>query len=145
MKSLIAGLVLAAGVGAGLAPSAQAMPVTGPGASALYHGGISIGFSTGGGGYYSRPYQVFEGYRYETRTVWSGYYDVYGNPVWTTQTVQIPVYRTVYPSYGGPSFRIGGTSVHHFGPGMDSASTITEWDVPHRFAAEGSWGRRHRS
>ncbi len=24
--------------------------------------------------------------------------------------------------------------------GMDSASTITEWDAPHRFAAEGSWG-----
>lgn len=36
--------------------------------------------------------------------------------------------------------RLGGTVTHHFGGGMDSDSTITEWDAPHRFAAEGSWG-----
>jgi uncharacterized protein YndB with AHSA1/START domain len=36
--------------------------------------------------------------------------------------------------------RIGGTVTHHFGGGMDSDSTITEWDAPHRFAADGSWG-----
>ena len=36
--------------------------------------------------------------------------------------------------------RIGGTVTHHFGGGMDSDSTITEWDAPHRFTAEGSWG-----
>lgn len=36
--------------------------------------------------------------------------------------------------------RVGGTATHHFGGGMDSVSTITEWDAPHRFAAEGSWG-----
>ena len=36
--------------------------------------------------------------------------------------------------------RLGGTVTHHFGGGMDSASTITEWDAPRRFAAEGSWG-----
>src|SRR5580700_4112561 len=36
--------------------------------------------------------------------------------------------------------RIGGTVTSHFGGGMDSVKTITEWDAPHRFAAEGSWG-----
>ena len=33
--------------------------------------------------------------------------------------------------------RVGGKVVVHFGPGMDSASTVKEWDPPHRFAAEG--------
>lgn len=32
--------------------------------------------------------------------------------------------------------RVGGTMTRHFGPGMDSAATITEWDPPHRYAAE---------
>jgi uncharacterized protein YndB with AHSA1/START domain len=36
--------------------------------------------------------------------------------------------------------RVGGTVTTHFGGGMDSVKTITEWDAPHRFAAEGSWG-----
>ena len=36
--------------------------------------------------------------------------------------------------------RVGGTVTPHFGGGMDSVSTITEWDAPHRFVAEGSWG-----
>jgi uncharacterized protein YndB with AHSA1/START domain len=36
--------------------------------------------------------------------------------------------------------RIGGTETTHFGAGMDSVSTITEWDAPHRFVKEGSWG-----
>jgi len=36
--------------------------------------------------------------------------------------------------------RVGGTVTSHFGGGMDSDSTITEWDAPHRFVAEGSWG-----
>ena len=36
--------------------------------------------------------------------------------------------------------RIGGTVTNHFGGGMDSDSTITEWDPPHRFTEEGSWG-----
>ena len=36
--------------------------------------------------------------------------------------------------------RIGGAVTSHFGGGMDSVKTITEWDAPHRFAAEGSWG-----
>ena len=36
--------------------------------------------------------------------------------------------------------RIGGTETTHFGGGMDSVSTITEWDPPHRFTKEGSWG-----
>ena len=29
--------------------------------------------------------------------------------------------------------RIGGTVTSHFGGGMDSVATITEWDPPHRF------------
>lgn len=33
--------------------------------------------------------------------------------------------------------RAGGVTVSHFGPGMDSAATITAWEPPHRFAAEG--------
>lgn len=33
-----------------------------------------------------------------------------------------------------------GTVTTHFGGGMDSVKTITDWDAPHRFAAEGSWG-----
>src|SRR3981189_1935859 len=36
--------------------------------------------------------------------------------------------------------RIGGTVTSHFGGGMDSVKTITEWDPPHRFTKEGSWG-----
>ena len=36
--------------------------------------------------------------------------------------------------------RVGGTITNHFGGGMDSAATITEWDAPHRFAEEDSWG-----
>jgi uncharacterized protein YndB with AHSA1/START domain len=28
-------------------------------------------------------------------------------------------------------------AVSHFGPGMDSVATVTAWDPPHRFAAEG--------
>src|SRR4051794_34269627 len=37
--------------------------------------------------------------------------------------------------------RVGGTVTSHFGAGMDSVATITEWDAPHRFAAESSWGQ----
>ncbi len=36
--------------------------------------------------------------------------------------------------------RVGGTEVTHFGGGMDSVSTITEWDAPRRYVKEGSWG-----
>src|SRR4029450_7893173 len=36
--------------------------------------------------------------------------------------------------------RVGGTETSHFGGGMDPVSTITEWDPPHRFVKEGSWG-----
>jgi uncharacterized protein YndB with AHSA1/START domain len=36
--------------------------------------------------------------------------------------------------------RVGGAVTTHFGGGMDSVKTITEWDAPHRFTAEGSWG-----
>lgn len=36
--------------------------------------------------------------------------------------------------------RVGGTVTSHFGGGMDSVATVTEWNPPHRFAAEGSWG-----
>jgi len=36
--------------------------------------------------------------------------------------------------------RVGGTVTSHFGGGMDSVATITEWDAPHRFVKEGSWG-----
>jgi uncharacterized protein YndB with AHSA1/START domain len=36
--------------------------------------------------------------------------------------------------------RVGGAVTSHFGGGMDSVSTITEWDAPHRFVKEGSWG-----
>ena len=32
---------------------------------------------------------------------------------------------------------VGGKVTNHFGPGMDSASTITAWDAPRRFADEG--------
>jgi uncharacterized protein YndB with AHSA1/START domain len=32
--------------------------------------------------------------------------------------------------------RVGGDVVCNFGPGMDSLSTITAWDPPHRFVAE---------
>ena len=33
--------------------------------------------------------------------------------------------------------RVGGEVVSNFGPGMDAAATITAWDAPRRFAAEG--------
>jgi uncharacterized protein YndB with AHSA1/START domain len=36
--------------------------------------------------------------------------------------------------------RVGGTVTSHFGGGMDAVATITEWDAPHRFTAEGKWG-----
>ena len=36
--------------------------------------------------------------------------------------------------------RVGGAETTHFGGGMDSVATITEWDAPHRFVKEGSWG-----
>jgi uncharacterized protein YndB with AHSA1/START domain len=36
--------------------------------------------------------------------------------------------------------RIGGAITTHFGGGMDSVGTITQWDPPHRFTKEGSWG-----
>ena len=36
--------------------------------------------------------------------------------------------------------RIGGTVTNHFGGGIDSESTITEWDAPRRFTKEGDWG-----
>lgn len=32
--------------------------------------------------------------------------------------------------------RVGGAVTCHFGPGMDSLSTITTWEPPHRFVAE---------
>jgi uncharacterized protein YndB with AHSA1/START domain len=34
--------------------------------------------------------------------------------------------------------RVGGEIVASFGPGMDSTSTITSWNPPHSFSAEGS-------
>jgi uncharacterized protein YndB with AHSA1/START domain len=34
----------------------------------------------------------------------------------------------------------GGTIVLNFGPGMDSVATVTAWDPPHRFSAEGAPG-----
>ncbi|HZH97675.1 MAG TPA: SRPBCC domain-containing protein, partial [Fimbriimonadaceae bacterium] len=34
--------------------------------------------------------------------------------------------------------RVGGKVVASFGPGMDSTSTITSWNPPHSFSAEGS-------
>jgi uncharacterized protein YndB with AHSA1/START domain len=33
--------------------------------------------------------------------------------------------------------RVGGRIVSHFGPGMDSTATVTAWEPPHRFTAEG--------
>jgi uncharacterized protein YndB with AHSA1/START domain len=36
--------------------------------------------------------------------------------------------------------RVGGAVTTHFGPGMDSVATITEWNPPHRYVKEGSWG-----
>src|SRR5579862_8302849 len=36
--------------------------------------------------------------------------------------------------------REGGQVVCNFGPGMDSSSTITAWEPPKRFAAEGDMG-----
>lgn len=36
--------------------------------------------------------------------------------------------------------RAGGQVVCTFGPGMDSPATITTWDAPHRFVAEGDMG-----
>jgi uncharacterized protein YndB with AHSA1/START domain len=32
--------------------------------------------------------------------------------------------------------RVGGVTTSHFGPGMDSVATVTEWNPPHRFVAE---------
>jgi uncharacterized protein YndB with AHSA1/START domain len=32
--------------------------------------------------------------------------------------------------------RAGGVTTSHFGPGMDSHATITDWDPPHRFVAD---------
>lgn len=32
--------------------------------------------------------------------------------------------------------RVGGVTTSNFGPGMESLSTITEWEPPHRFVAE---------
>src|SRR5688500_5892750 len=31
--------------------------------------------------------------------------------------------------------RVGGSTVCHFGPGMDSVASITEWNPPHRYIA----------
>ncbi len=36
--------------------------------------------------------------------------------------------------------RAGGQVVSNFGPGMDCPATITTWDAPHRFVAEGTMG-----
>src|SRR5262249_45585400 len=36
--------------------------------------------------------------------------------------------------------RAGGQVVSNFGPGMDAPSTITLWEAPKRFVAEGSMG-----
>jgi uncharacterized protein YndB with AHSA1/START domain len=36
--------------------------------------------------------------------------------------------------------KLGGKIICHFGPGMDSTSTITSWEPPVRFAAEDKWG-----
>jgi uncharacterized protein YndB with AHSA1/START domain len=36
--------------------------------------------------------------------------------------------------------RVGGAETTHFGGGMDSTSTITDWNPPHRFSTDGSWG-----
>jgi uncharacterized protein YndB with AHSA1/START domain len=36
--------------------------------------------------------------------------------------------------------RVGGTYTSHFGAGMDSVATVTEWDAPHRFVKEDSFG-----
>src|SRR4051812_48392100 len=36
--------------------------------------------------------------------------------------------------------RVGGAVVASFGPGMDSEATITTWEPPHRFVAEGRLG-----
>lgn len=36
--------------------------------------------------------------------------------------------------------RAGGTVTSHFGGGMDAQARITEWEAPHRFAAENTWG-----
>jgi uncharacterized protein YndB with AHSA1/START domain len=33
--------------------------------------------------------------------------------------------------------RVGGEVVSDFGPGMEATATITEWEAPHRFVAEG--------
>ncbi|WP_224245937.1 SRPBCC family protein [Hyalangium gracile] len=33
--------------------------------------------------------------------------------------------------------RVGGAVVSHFGPGMDAKATVTVWEAPHRFVAEG--------
>jgi len=35
---------------------------------------------------------------------------------------------------------VGGVVTSHFGGGMDAEATITKWDAPHSFVAEGSWG-----
>ncbi len=35
--------------------------------------------------------------------------------------------------------RLGGKIICHFGPGMDSSSTITSWEPPVRFATEDKW------
>jgi uncharacterized protein YndB with AHSA1/START domain len=32
--------------------------------------------------------------------------------------------------------RVGGAVTANFGPGMDSASTVTVWDPPHRFVSD---------
>ncbi|HWD41582.1 MAG TPA: SRPBCC domain-containing protein [Fimbriimonas sp.] len=34
--------------------------------------------------------------------------------------------------------RVGGKITVSFGPGMESSSTVTSWEAPHRFSAEGS-------
>jgi uncharacterized protein YndB with AHSA1/START domain len=36
--------------------------------------------------------------------------------------------------------RLGGTITTNFGPGMDSSSTITAWEPPHRMADDGGLG-----
>jgi uncharacterized protein YndB with AHSA1/START domain len=36
--------------------------------------------------------------------------------------------------------RVGGAIKNDFGGGMDSGSTIVEWDAPRRYKEEGSWG-----
>ena len=108
MKFILASLAVVSASALGFASKADAAPTSPVSTSAAFGGrfGFGVGISTGGPRYHAEPagYYATE-YRWVPTTVFAGY-DVYRNPVYTTQYVQqafqvwVPTTRYYAPSYG---------------------------------------------